>query len=99
QPPPLHDELAAVLHLLCCPQRRAAVHPARLRGSGGAPGPRAGAVLRDALPRTQPAGVAMNTPAGKLLVAFACCVAVIVAAPAGAANSHAQISGSGSSWA
>ncbi len=39
-------------------------------------------------------------PERRLLVALACCLALIAAAvPAGAANSHAQISGSGSSWA
>jgi phosphate ABC transporter phosphate-binding protein len=37
--------------------------------------------------------------ATRLLLALALCAALIVAAPAGAANSHAQISGSGSSWA
>jgi phosphate ABC transporter phosphate-binding protein len=35
----------------------------------------------------------------RLLLALALCVALVVAAPAGAASSHAQISGSGSSWA
>ncbi|MEA2500929.1 MAG: phosphate transport system substrate-binding protein [Actinomycetota bacterium] len=38
-------------------------------------------------------------PKRRLLVALACCLALVAAVPAGAANSHAQISGSGSSWA
>ena len=41
-------------------------------------------------------------PRRRFLVALACCLAILAllaAVPAGAANSHAQISGSGSSWA
>ena len=38
-------------------------------------------------------------PKRRLLLALALCLALIAAVPAGAANSHAQISGSGSSWA
>src|SRR6202022_1861154 len=100
--PPQHDELVAPVHLLRGPKRRAAVHPAGIRGGGGAPRARARAVLRHALPGQKPAGDAMRLPPrnGRVLVALAGCLALIAAAvAAGAANSHAQISGSGSSWA